>query len=172
MFTRSATLHKLSDSWSNVSTVTAPGGCVQALWTRNSASLRAWCWAIWKPAGPLSSDTPNRPWEQRGKTENKVNATVAICMEACFCQGIKKVIETFYLTILILYFPIWGYKLVILRKKIIILQFWVYISQFWLYFLQVWVYILQVWVYILQFWVYILQFRLFISQFCFISATN
>lgn len=63
--TRSATLHKPSESWSKDSTVSTPGEQEQAFPTRRSVFLRAVSVAAWKPAGQLSSGTPNKPCNQR-----------------------------------------------------------------------------------------------------------
>lgn len=60
--TRSATLHRPSESWSKDSTVSTPGEQEQAFSSRRSEFLRASFVATSKPAGQLSSGTPNKPW--------------------------------------------------------------------------------------------------------------
>ena len=78
--TKSATLHKASESSSKRSTVCGPGGREQARATSCSVLLRALSWATRKPSGALSAGTPKRPWkpktapehnEQPGGTEQK-----------------------------------------------------------------------------------------------------
>lgn len=66
--TRSATLHKPSESWSKDSTVSTPGGQEQAFSTSLCVFFRAVFVATWKPAGQLSSGTPNKPCNQRSHT--------------------------------------------------------------------------------------------------------
>lgn len=66
--TKSATLQRLSESWSKVSTVRAPGGLLQAVSTNCSVSLSARCWATSKPAGVLNPGTPNNPCANIART--------------------------------------------------------------------------------------------------------
>ncbi len=68
VLTRSATLHKPSESWSKDSTVSTPGGPEQAFPSKRSVFFRAALVAAWKPSGQLSSGTPNKPWNQRSHT--------------------------------------------------------------------------------------------------------
>lgn len=72
--TRSATLHKPSESWSKDSTVSTPGEQVQALSSRRSVFLRASFVATSKPAGLLSSGTPNKPYQDMHRHKVSVKA--------------------------------------------------------------------------------------------------
>lgn len=72
--TRSATLHRPLDSWSKHWTVSTPGGEEQALSSRSSVLCRAAPVATWKPAGQVSSGTPNNPCNHRSH-KNTVKST-------------------------------------------------------------------------------------------------
>lgn len=63
--TRSATLHKESESSSKMSTVRGPGGVAHTRRTSCSVFLRAFSWATRNPSGALSSGTPKRPWNPK-----------------------------------------------------------------------------------------------------------
>lgn len=72
--TRSATLHKPSESWSKDSTVSTPGEQEQAFSSRRPVFLRASFVATSKPAGQLSSGTPNKPWKDKCRYRFRVTA--------------------------------------------------------------------------------------------------
>lgn len=75
--TRSATLHKLSESLSKVSTVTRPGGVLQAFSTSRSVSCRAFSWITSNPSVQLNSGTPNKPYTSIKHTWIKCGFKVA-----------------------------------------------------------------------------------------------
>lgn len=69
--TRSATLHKESESSSKMSTVCGPGGVAHTRCTSCSVLLRAFSWATRNPSGALSSGTPKRPWNPKNSSHWK-----------------------------------------------------------------------------------------------------
>lgn len=89
--TRSATLHNPSESWSKDSTVSTPGGQVQAFSSRCSAFLRAVFVATWKPAGQLSSGTPNKPCKQEGTSTVTALVFISLTLRAVVLQSNRNI---------------------------------------------------------------------------------